>query len=339
MENSSLTPDVIRDRLIAAAKDIGIDLIGFGAVQDEDQDRERLFEWLARGYQASQEWMARDAERRADVRRILPGARTVISIAVNYKTNESPCEDCGALKVSRYAWGKDYHFVLKEKLEKLSELLSELAPDQQYTSYVDTGPVMEKAWAERAGLGWIGKNTNLISRNFGSWVFLGEIITTLALPPDQPHRDFCGTCTRCLDACPTDAFPEPYVLDSNKCISHWTIEHRGDFPEGIPDDFDGWIFGCDICQDVCPWNRFGHPTTEPEFAPRQDMICPPEDRWLSLSDAEFRREFADSAVKRAKRDGLARNIQSQREDPLESILKSIEWRPIEDIEDIAIDEL
>lgn len=339
MRNAELTPNDIRERIVAHAKSLGIDCIGFAAVEDPNKDRDRLLEWLARGHQASLAWMERDAGRRADVRKVLPNAQSVISIALNYKTDDSLCEDCGSLKVSRYAWGKDYHIVVGEKLKALAGLLSELVPSQEAVSYVDTGPVMEKAWAERAGVGWIGKNTNLTTRTFGSWVFLGEIITTLALPPDPPHQDFCGSCTRCLDACPTDAFPEPYVLDSNKCISYWTIEHRGDFPENLGDNFDGWIFGCDVCQDVCPWNRFSRATREPALAARTDMVCPPEERWLNLTEAEFREEFADSAVRRAKHQGLARNIQSQRDDPLESVLKAIEWSPIEDFEDFALDEL
>lgn len=339
MRNNEHTPTEIRDQIVARAKSLGIDCIGFAAVNDPNKDRDRLFDWLARGHQASLKWMERDAERRSDVTKVLPGAQTVISIAVNYKTNDNVCEDCGALKVSRYAWGKDYHLVLDEKLKSLAAFISELAPNQESLHYVDTGPVMEKAWAERAGVGWIGKNTNLTTRTFGSWVFLGEIITTVALPADQPHQDFCGSCTRCLEACPTDAFPEPYVIDSNKCISYWTIEHRGEFPEGLADDFDGWIFGCDICQDVCPWNRFSHETNEIAFRARADMVCPPEDRWLDLTEEEFREEFADSALRRAKVHGLARNIQSQRDDPLESVLKAIEWSPIEDFEDFALDEL
>jgi epoxyqueuosine reductase len=339
MNHTEPRTNEIRDKIAALAKELGVDCIGFASVTEPHQDRDRLFEWLARGYQASLAWMERDADRRSDVEKVLPNAQTVISIAVNYKTDDSTCEDCGALKVSRYAWGKDYHHVLDEKLKALTALLSELEPNVESVAYVDTGPILEKAWAERAGVGWIGKNANLTTRTFGSWVFLGEIITTLALSPDPPHQDFCGSCTRCLDACPTDAFPEPYVLDSSKCIAYWTIEHRGDFPENIGNDFDGWIFGCDICQDVCPWNRFSRPTREMAFVARADMVCPPEERWLNLTEAEFREEFAESAVRRTKNHGLARNIQSQRDDPLESVLKAIEWKPIEDFEDFALDEL
>ncbi len=339
MDKQTHTPEEIRARLIAAAHEQGISAIGFASVDPTTEDRQRLLEWLSRGYQASMKWMNRDPERRADVQRVLPGAQTVISIAVNYNTGHAPCDDCGAVKVSRYAWGEDYHEVLGHKLEALENLLHELAPDEKSRRYVDTGPVMEKAWAQRAGVGWIGKNTNLITRDSGSWVFLGEIITTLALQPDEDHLDYCGSCTRCLDACPTDAFPEPYVLDSNKCISYWTIEHRGDFPDGLADQFDGWIFGCDVCQDVCPWNKFSPPNGDDAFVPTHEVLCPPHERWARLSEEEFREEFRGSPIKRAGRDGLARNILSQRGDPLESALKSITWEPIETSADIPIEGL
>jgi epoxyqueuosine reductase len=337
MSKQRLTPEAIRERLIALAHEQGISAIGLAAVDPLVNDRQRLLEWLTRGYQASMAWMNRDPDRRTDVQRVLPGARTVISIAVNYNTGHSPCDDCGAMKISRYAWGEDYHDVLTRKLGMLEHALREWAPGEQFRSYVDTGPLMEKAWAQRAGIGWIGKNTNLINREFGSWVFLGEILTTLALPPDNEHLDFCGSCTRCLDACPTDAFPEPYVLDSNKCISYWTIEHRGDFPEGVAEQFDGWIFGCDVCQDVCPWNKFSPPNGDPAFIPTADVLCPPQDRWLGLSDQQFREEFSRSPIKRARVEGLTRNIVSQKHDPLESALKSIVWEPIDTLEDIPIE--
>jgi len=339
MTQTSHTPHQIRERLIAVAQEIGIDGIGFAPVCDQSDDRERLLDWLARGFHAGMDWMKRNAERRADIQRVLPNAATVISIAVNYNTGHAPCDDCGAFKVSRYAWGEDYHDVLMRKLALLEEAIREMASNAECRSYVDTGPVMEKVWAQRAGLGWIGKNTNLLTRRHGSWVFLGELITTLSLPGDQPHTDFCGSCTRCIDACPTDAFPEPYVLDSSRCISYWTIEHRGEFPDGISENFDGWVFGCDVCQDVCPWNRFGQPTAEDSFAPRMDALCVPDERWVKLSEEEFRKEFDNSAIRRTGREGLARNILSQRPDPLESVLKVIEWQPPEDLEDITLDEL
>ena len=339
IDSPLLTPEQLRERLSAAAKDLGIDCVGFARVDSEHADRERLLEWLTRGYHAGMSWMARDPERRAQVSKVLPGARTVISIAVNYATDSCPCDDCGALKVSRYAWGEDYHRVLGRKLKALGELLTQWAPESKSLCYVDTGPVMEKPWAQRAGIGWIGKNGNFLTRNFGSWVFLGEIITTAELPPDMPHDDFCGSCTRCIESCPTNAIAEPYVVDAQKCIAYWTIEHRGEFPEGIAEDFDGWIFGCDVCQDVCPWNSFEKPANEPAFLPRPDAICPPIERWSLLTEDEFQHEFAESALRRAGRDGLSRNIRSQCQDPLKSVLRILDWEPLEDLqsEDVATD--
>ncbi len=329
----------VRQRIIASAKELGLDAVGFAPVGENGDDRERLFAWLTRGYQASMSWMARDPQQRSDVTRVLPGARTVISVAINYHTDGEHCDDCGALKISRYAWGEDYHRVLGQKLKVLQDLIHQLVPQAETVASVDVGPIMEKPWAQRAGIGWIGKNANLLTRQLGSWVFLGEIITTLDLPSDTPHTDFCGSCTRCIEACPTDAISEPYVVNSQKCISYWTIEHRGDFPKGVGEDFDGWIFGCDICQEVCPWNRFEKTTREPAFVPRADATCPPVDRWLCLTEEEFQQEFNHSALRRARHEGLVRNIRSQRRDPLESVLKILEWEPIEDLDDIHLDEL
>ncbi|HUU46274.1 MAG TPA: tRNA epoxyqueuosine(34) reductase QueG, partial [Acidobacteriota bacterium] len=209
------TPDHLKDQLIAEAKALGFDAVGVAAVEDDDQDRSRLFAWLARGYHASMAWMARDPERRADVRRSLPGARSVISLAINYHSTCNHDDGCGSLKVSRYAWGEDYHRVVSGKLKHLRARLDQLAPGSKSITCVDTGPVMERAWAERAGIGWIGRNGSLITRDFGSWVFLAEIVTTAELPADKPHADFCGSCGRCIEACPTEAFVEPYVIDAN----------------------------------------------------------------------------------------------------------------------------
>ena len=339
MTTTDPTPQQIRDRMVAAARRAGVDGIGFASVADAADERGHLFDWLARGYHASMQWMARDPERRADIEKVLPGAQTVISVVMNYNTGHQPCDDCGALKVSRYAWGTDYHLVMGEKLKALQRALEELAPDAKTLTYVDTGPVMEKVWAQRAGLGWIGKNTNLLTRRFGSWVFLGELITTVKLPTDDIHTDYCGSCTRCLDACPTDAFPEPYVLDSNKCISYWTIEHRGEFPKELGLNFDGWVFGCDVCQDVCPWNTFGQPTGDDAYAPDPNVFCQQTERWKTLTPDEFKATFAKSPIRRTGHDGLMRNIRAQNNDPLTSALGMISWEPIDDNSEIVIDEI
>lgn len=317
-----MSPDALRERLALKSAELGFDLFGVSSAVSPPDHRDRLYEWFSRGYHASMSWMARNAERRADLQQVLPGAKSVISLAVNYYHPQRHNESCGALKVSRYAWGEDYHEVVGAKLNQLKAALDEMAPGSVSVTYVDTGPVMEKALAQSAGLGWIGKNACLITRDFGSWVFLGEIITTAELPADQPHTDFCGSCSRCIDACPTDAFPEPYVLDAAKCISYQTIEHRGEISEELSSHFDGWIFGCDICQDVCPWNKFARPSEVNEFAPSPDRISPPAERWSTFSPAEFKAEFANSPIRRTKAEGLARNIRSQRVEPLSTAVRS-----------------
>jgi epoxyqueuosine reductase len=325
----------VKARLIDAAAGLGFDALGVAAVGTDHDDRERLFAWLTRGYHAAMDWMARNADRRADVRRVIPQARTVISLAVNYYTPAAANDCCRSLKVSRYAWGEDYHRVLERKLNALRDHLLAWLPDEEFVTYCDTGPIMEKAWAQRAGVGWIGKNACLVTRGMGSWVFLGEIVTTAEIPPDAPHADFCGSCTHCIDACPTDAIAEPYVVDANRCIAYWSIEERGDIPADVAQQSDGWIFGCDTCQDVCPWNKFGRLTREGAFLPRADCLCPPRERWLSLSEEEFSHEFGDSAIRRARAEGLARNIRAQHHDPLRRAIASLQWKPAEAADDIS----
>lgn len=313
----------LREAIASKAAELGFEMFGVTSADSDPDARDRLYQWLASGFHASMAWMARNAERRSDLQQVLPGAKSVISVAMNYYHPQKHNECCGELKVSRYAWGDDYHDIVGAKLEALKEALDRLVPESNSLTYVDTGPVMEKAIAQRAGIGWIGKNACLITREYGSWVFLGEIITTAELPADQPHTDFCGSCSRCIDACPTDAFPEPYVLDAAKCISYATIEHRGEIPEDLSLHFDGWIFGCDICQDVCPWNKFARVSDEPAFAPRPGNLCPPAERWSAMTPEEFRREFSGSPILRAKVEGLARNIRSQTGNPLPLAVRDV----------------
>ncbi|MFZ4622222.1 MAG: tRNA epoxyqueuosine(34) reductase QueG, partial [Bacteroidota bacterium] len=260
-----------------------------------------------RGYHASMQWMEKNTEKRTDPRLIVPNAKSVISLAVNYytPTPHEPSNDQG--KISRYAWGDDYHIHVTKRIQSLLECIKQLAPESDGRYYVDTGPVMEKVWAARAGLGWQGKHTNLITKEYGSWVFLGEIITTLELDADPPMEDFCGTCTACIDACPTDAIHQPYVLDSNRCISYLTIEHRVEIAESLGKKFDQWIYGCDICQDVCPWNKFQKPTELTEFTARDKNIDPPLDDLITISQEEFSSRFRNSPIKRTKREGIIRN--------------------------------
>jgi epoxyqueuosine reductase len=274
-----------------------------------EEEGARYEEWLARGYHGSMGWMERNVEKRVDVREILPSARSVIVAARNYYTPHPHSQAPDAAKVSRYAWGTDYHDVLPKKLAQLDAHIRGLVPESESRYYVDTGPVLEKQWAVRAGLGWMGKHTNVITRELGSWVFLGVFISSLEFVYTESMPDFCGTCTRCVDACPTDALVQPYLLDANRCISFITIEQKPK-PEIEPElggRLENWAFGCDICQDVCPWNRFQTPTDEPAFQPRPGVLDLTIDELREMSDEEFRERFRGSPVKRTKAEGLRRN--------------------------------
>jgi epoxyqueuosine reductase len=276
----------------------------------------RLNEWLARGYHGEMSWLARDVAKRLDPREVFPPARSIVVVALNYYTphQHEPVhhEASRTGKVSRYAWGDDYHDVLKTKLEALLSWIREQAPDAVGKICVDIQPVMDKAWAVRAGLGWLGKHTNVITPEYGSWVFIGELLLNLDLEPDaNPAADHCGTCTMCIDACPTDAITEPYVVDSNRCISYATIELRTpELPAEIQHDLSGWLYGCDICQDVCPWNRFAAETNESRFAPRAGNVNADLDELLELTPETYAARFRGSAMKRTKLHGLQRNARA-----------------------------
>jgi epoxyqueuosine reductase len=288
---------------------LGFTSVGIAASGVLEEEGARLREWLARGYQASMGWMAASAAKRSDPSMVLPGARSVIAVALNYYADVEHERTPGRGRISRYAWGDDYHDVLGAKLAALRDWLVAAYPGSGAKAYVDTGPVMDKAWAVRAGIGWLGKHTNVITRGKGSWVFLGEILTTLLLEPDAPALDMCGTCTLCIEACPTGAIVEPYVVDSNLCLSYLTIEHRGPVEADVRDRYEGWIYGCDTCQDVCPWNiKFETPSPDPSFLPREGSASPVLEEWRHMDQAEFSARFRRSPVKRAKRDGLVRNI-------------------------------
>jgi len=291
------------------ARELGFSKVGIARVERLDVEGARLHEWLTKGYHATMAWMARDPDKRSDVRAIVPNAKSVISLATNFYTPTAHSTDPEKAKISRYAWGDDYHVVLTPRIELLVRCIKSERPDANAAFYVDTGPVMDKAWAVRAGIGWLGKHTNVISKEYGSWIFLGEIILDLELEYDEPMADFCGSCKVCIEACPTDAIVEPYVLDSNKCISYLTIEHRGDFADELKPHLENWVFGCDICQDVCPWNRFQQPTDDQSFVPRGRNIAPDLKELGSITSEEFSERFKRSSVKRTKREGLARNVE------------------------------
>jgi epoxyqueuosine reductase len=305
----SSDPYTDAERVREQARTLGFTAVGIARADAATGEAAHLDEWLERGLHAGMHWMARDAGKRGDPRVAVPGARSVVALALNYHTPHHHRNEPGIGKISRYAWGDDYHDVLGGKLRQLWGWMEATFPGVGGRWYVDTGPVMEKVWAQRAGIGWIGKHSNLITQEHGSWVFLGEIITTHELEPDAPASDHCGTCRLCIDACPTAAIVEPYVVDSARCLSYLTIEHRGEVAPELQEHYDGWIYGCDVCQDVCPWNeRFAHPTTERRFAPRPGMLDVPLDAWAEMSDEEFRERFRGSPVKRAKAEGFRRNI-------------------------------
>lgn len=277
-----------------------------------DAEAGKLREWLDRDFHGEMRWMDRPEQDRADPRTVIPGVRSVVVLATNYFTPHDHSDDPDRGKISRYAWGDDYHDVVRENTRTLLDRLKVEDPEIEGRVCVDTAPMMEKAWAVRAGLGWIGKHSNLITKDVGSWVFLSELLLNVELEYDHDIvEDHCGTCTACLDACPTSAIVEPYVVDSRKCISYATIELRDEtLPEEIASNLDGWLYGCDICQDVCPWNRFEQPTDEPGFEPRQgetSLSLAPIDR---MEHEEYVERFRGSAMKRTKLAGLKRNAKA-----------------------------
>jgi len=316
LENAPARPRFSPSQLTAEvkrrARELGFQKVGVVRAEPLADERARLEEWLARGFHASMAWMERDVARRTDPRELLPGARTVVAVALNYYTPHQHSDDPAVGKISRYAWGDDYHDVLGEKLKALLTHVRELAPEIQGKVCVDAQPAMDKAWAVRAGLGWIGKHTNLITRDHGSWVFLGELLLDVELEYDATREeDHCGTCTLCIEACPTRAITEPYVVDSNLCISHATIELRdAELPREVASNLDGWLYGCDVCQDVCPWNRFEQTAAEPRFEPRPGAVSPALEEVANLSHDAYVERFRRSPVKRAKLAGLQRNART-----------------------------
>lgn len=306
-------PELTNRIVIDIAKQLGFDLVGFAKAELLSDETQKLEIWLEKGFQASMDYMGKNLNKRKNVNEILPDAKSIISLALNYYTPEDYSnkisEGNNSLllgKVSRYAWGKDYHLVIWEKLDELENRLNKIDPNFKSLSYVDTGPVMDKAWAVRAGLGWMGKHTNIINPEFGSWFFIATIITNYEFEYSEIITDHCGTCTACIDVCPTNAIIQPYVVDSNKCISYQTIENKNEISSELKGKFENWIFGCDICQDVCPWNeKFSKISNIKEFYPVNKELSYKE--IMDLDSESFKNKFVDSPIKRTKLKGLQRN--------------------------------
>lgn len=297
-----------KEVVVDIAKKYGFDLVGFAAAANLGKEIKMLNEWLAKGFHAGMEYMIRNIDKREDIKKILSSAKSVISLGMNYNTSAIHSNYEGKGKVSRYAWGKDYHLIIWEKLDKIIEGLKAKEPAFEAISYVDTGPVMDKAWAVRSGLGWQGKHTNVINKEIGSWFFIANIITNWEFDYSFPIQDFCGSCTACIDACPTNAIVNEYVLDSNKCISYLTIENKKEISAEFKGKFENWIFGCDICQEVCPWNiKFAKTTAIDHYNPINNNQEIELEQAANISPQEFRSRFKESPIKRAKVSGLKRN--------------------------------
>ena len=287
---------------------LGFSDIGFSKAEHLPQNEVHLKNWLDNDFHAGMKYMENHFEKRVDPTLLVEGAVTVVSVLLNYKPKlEQSHSD--APKLARYAYGKDYHFVIKDKLQLLFDYIkTELYPNLEGRLFTDSAPVLDRAWAVRSGLGWIGKNTNLIHKKLGSFVLIGELIINMELEPDTPIKEACGGCTRCIDACPTKALIGPYQLDSNKCISYLTIEHREEIPEEFNGKFENWAFGCDICQEACPWNWKARPTAEEEFQPHPELLQLSSEEWHNMDEDRFKELFQKSAVKRTKYKGLRRNL-------------------------------
>lgn len=289
------------------AKALGFLSCGIAKAGFLEEEAPRLEQWLREGRQGEMRYMEHHFDKRLDPTKLVPGAKSVVSLLLNYHTDNVQ-SDSSAPKISSYAFGQDYHSVIKEKLYELLGRIRDHIGEVEGRVFVDSAPVMDKAWAAKAGLGWVGKNTNLIAKQVGSFFFIAEMILDLDLAYDLPVADHCGSCTACIDACPTEALTAPYEIDASKCISYATIELKNAIPDHFKGKMDGWMFGCDVCQTVCPWNRFSTPHSEPAFHPNQELLELKKSDWEELTEETFKRVFKKSAVKRTKYSGLTRNI-------------------------------
>lgn len=289
------------------AATLGFDFCGMAKAEFLEDEAPRLENWLNQHMHGQMGYMANHFDKRLDPTKLVEGAKSVITLLYNYYPNQQ-IEQNGSYKISKYAYGEDYHFIMKHKLHSLLNHIQEAIGEVHGRAFVDSAPVMERAWAKRSGVGWIGKNSLLLNKNRGSFFFIAELVIDLELEYDGPVKDYCGTCTRCIDACPTNAITQPYAVDGSRCISYFTIELKEAIPEEVKGKFEDWIFGCDICQDVCPWNRHAQPHQEPAFEPHPDLAKMDKRDWEEITEDVFKKLFKKSAVRRTKFAGLKRNI-------------------------------
>ncbi|MEJ1241130.1 tRNA epoxyqueuosine(34) reductase QueG [Chryseolinea sp. T2] len=288
------------------ALELGFSFCGISKAEFLEEEAPRLEDWLKRSYHGEMSYLERNFDKRLDPTLLVPGAKSVVSLIYNYYPAKEQRAD--TFKVAKYAYGEDYHFVVRDKLRALMETIYEKIGMVSGRVFVDSAPVMERAWAKRSGIGWIGKNSLLLNREMGSFFFLAELVIDLSLDYDSPVKDYCGTCTACMDACPTDAIPAPYEVNGSKCISYFTIELKDQLPGNMKGKFDDWIFGCDICQEVCPWNRFSKPHQEPRFEPDDSMLRTSKREWKEMTEEVFDIVFKKSPLQRSRYAGLMRNI-------------------------------
>lgn len=288
------------------ARRLGFLSCGISKAEFLEEEAPRLERWLEQGMQGEMRYMENHFDKRLDPTLLVPGAKSIVSLLLNYYPTDK--QNPESYKISKYAYGTDYHFVIKDKLKALMAYIHQEIGEISGRVFVDSAPVMDKVWAAKGGLGWIGKHSNLLSKSVGSFYFVAELIIDLDLEYDTPVTDHCGSCTACIDACPTQAIVKPYVVDGSKCISYFTIELKDEIPNGLQDQFDDWMFGCDVCQDVCPWNRFSKAHSEPLFNPHSDLLNYSKKEWEELTEEVFQDVFRKSAVKRTKFEGLKRNI-------------------------------
>ena len=289
------------------AKALGFDYCGISKAEKLETEEANLNTWLSKGFHGKMAYMENYFDLRLDPTKLVPGAKSVISLLYNYYPGHDE-QAHSKYKIAKYAYGKDYHFVIKDKLKAFLDCLQEEIGEVNGRAFVDSAPVMERQWAAKSGLGWLGKNTLLINNKQGSFFFITELILDLELEYDRPVKDYCGTCTKCLDACPTDAFADAGILDASKCISYLTIELKGAIPEEFKGTYENWVFGCDICQDICPWNRFSKRHNDSDFKKNKGVKAVVDKEWVEFTEEVFREIFKDSPVKRTKYRGLQRNI-------------------------------